>query len=783
MEVASFLLNQGSNPNLQGNNGSTPLDLARTSKLISLLLVKGAIPTYRNIDECFPDQLHKQPTDMAIKMFVVGNPDAGKSTLVKSIEKEAEGIGSRLVNQLTKVKGVDVKTAGIIPHEIITKSLGRVILYDFAGHKKFYAGHDVLLRNSVGTSPSVVMVVIDVTGAESMVRDTIEYWLEFLNQQHYDGNSKPHLLVIGSHCDQISSSDVTLRQGLIQSLLKTRHLEHFVCAEPVMLDCRYAGRSAMTELRKSLSHICQQSRFTERLEFTSHSLLAFLLDKFQNIAAITVATAKRAINEIITPINESISQEVYWTVLKSLDLLSCCKELNKQGSILFISNCAHPERSWIIFDKAVLLSQVNGKLFAPEDFKEHQKIANSTGVVPLSKLVAVFPDLNQEKISQFLCHLEFCQEVTDSSVLCLLQSEDTSSKENERYFFFPSLVQVNTPDDLWQQSSDFDYYTGWILECLKAGQFLTPRFAQVLLLRLAFQFALISSFASTTSLTIQRKCSVWKNGISWANKSGGEAIVEIVDQKKVVVVTRGKKLVKKSKMKSIHLRSLIQHTVLSTKNELCPKVETRESVIHPNDAAKYPANFTQAKCVSIKDVACTIKNGEELVVLDTGETQSLKELLHFEPYANMKEPLLRELYEDPSQHHHEVSDDMNIRIAECAHENIDDYVAILEPSPLKLATCLTMPGDIHTLAHVLHLWREKMWPNGTLCSLHSLLDQHSIFAGRSPLDVAKGKSALYRLYGPLCTSILELISIVTGVLVCAVEIIVHALALAYILFD
>ena len=740
--MALFLLNHGSNPNLRPNDGSAPLDLARTSQLISLLLEKGATPTYRNMDKCFPDHLQKQPTDMAIKMFVVGNPDAGKSTLVKSIEKEAEGSVQRLVSQLTKVKGVDVKTAGIIPHEIITKSLGRVILYDFAGHKEFYAGHDVLLRNSVGTSPSVVMLVINVTGAESEVRDTIEYWLEFLNQQHYDGKSKPHLLVIGSHCDQISSSNVASRQGLIQSLLKARNLEHFMCADPIMLDCRYAGRSAMTELRKSLSQICQQSRSTERLEFSSHGFWVFLLDQFRNVPAITVATAKRAINERVT-------QEVYRAFLQSLDLLSCCKELNKQGSILFMSNRDHPERSWIILDKAILLSQVNGKLFAPEDFKEHKKIANSTGVVPLSKLATVFPDLNQEMISQFLCHLEFCQEVTDSSVLCLLQSEDTTSKENERYFFFPSLVQLDTPNDLWQHSIDFDYYTGWILECLKTGQFLTPRFAQVLLLRLAFHFALISSSVSTTSLTILRKCSVWKNGISWANQSGGETIVEIVDQTKVVVVTRGKKSVKKSKIKSVHLRSLIQQTVLSTKNELCPKVEMKESVIHPKDAAKYPINFSQAKCVSIKDAASTIKNEEELVVLDTGETQSLNELLYFEPYAKMKEQLLRELYEDPTQHHREVSDDMNVRIAECAHENIDDYVAILEPSPLKLATCATMPGDIHKLAHVLHLWREKMGPNGTRCRLHRLLDQHSIFAGRSPLDVAKGKSSYTRLYIPL----------------------------------
>ena len=731
--MAYLLLNHGSNPNIRTCNGSTPLDLTTSSELIRLLLEKGATPTYRNMDKCFPDHLQKQPTDMAIKMFVVGNPDAGKSTLVKSIEKEAEGIGSRLVSQLTKVKGVDVKTAGIIPHEIITKSLGRVILYDFAGHKEFYAGHDVLLRNSVGTSPSVVMLVINVTGAESEVRGTIEYWLEFFNQQHYDGKSKPHLLVIGSHCDQISSSDVASREGLIQSLLSARNLEHFVCADPVMLDCRYAGRSAMTELRKSLSQICKQSRSTEKLDFANHSFLVFLLDKFRKDPAVTLASAEQAFNK-------AVDRDLHWKFMKSHDVLASCEALNKQGSILFMSNRDHPGRSWIILDKAILLSQVNGKLFAPEDFKEHQKIANSTGVVPLSKLAAVFPDLNQEMISQFLCHLEFCQEVTDSSVLGLLQSEDTSSKENERYFFFPSLVQVDTPDDLWQHSSDFDYYTGWILECLKAGQFITPRFVQVLLLRLAFQFALISSLASATSLTILRKCSVWKNGISWANQSGGEAIVEIVDQKKVVVMTRGKSLVKQPKLESVHLRSQVIQTVLSTKNELCPKVEMKESVIHPNDAVKYPINVTRSKCVSIKDVAQTVKEGKELVVLDNRETLCLKELLHFEPYANMNERLLRELDGNPSLHDAEISDQLINLIAKCARSDSDEYIAMIEPLLLQFVTNDAAPGDVNMLALVLRLWRDEKTPNGTRCHLHSLLDEYSIFAGRSPLDVAKGKS-------------------------------------------
>ena len=730
MEMVSFLLSHGSDPNQPiAHDGSTPIDLTRSTDIIRLLLKKGALPTYGNMYKCFPEHLRKEPSDMAIKMFAVGNPGAGKSTLVKSIENEPEGFGSHLLGQLTKVKGVDEKTAGIILHEIISKSLGRVILYDFAGHREYYAGHDVLLQNSVGTSPSVVMVVVDVSD-EGKVRATVEYWLEFLAQQNYNENSKSHLLLIGSHVDKISSSDANSRLKLMQSSLNDHKLDNFVCAEPVLLDCRYAGRATMTKLRESLSQICQESRaIQEKLNFANHSFLVFLLDKFHNHSAITISSVQQVINE-------TVAQEFHWTFLQSLDLLSSCKELNKQGSILFMSNHGdHPEKSWIILDQAVLLSQVHGKLFAPEHFKEHQKIANSTGVVPLSKLAAIFPDLDREMISKFLCHFEFCHEVTDPNVLRFLQSE---AVEGERYFFFPSLVKLETPDDLWQCSNDFDCHTGWILECLKAEQFLRLRFQQVLLLRLAFQFALIPSIVPASSLAIRRKCYVWKNGISWANQSGVEAIVEVVDLKKVVVATRSKKVAELPRVESVHLRSLIVQMVLSTKNEFCRKLEMRESLIHPKDTIDYPIDITQAKCVNIKDVAQTVKEGKEFVLLENNKTLSLKELLHFEPYANMEESLLRELYEDTSQHHQAISDHMIYRIAECAHMNTDNYNAIFKPSQLKLASCTTTPGDVHKLAQILQLWKEKMGPDGTCCRLHCQLDLYSVFAGRNPLKVAQG---------------------------------------------
>ena len=142
--VTTFLLQEAQcNPNYVTHGGPTPLDLTNEPELIRLLLSSGAKPV-----QFFPSHLRERPTDMAIMMFVLGNSGAGKSTFVKSLSTEGN-IFSRIKHQFTKVRDVDEKTAGIIPHDIPSKALGRLTLYNFAGHKEYYAGHDALHHNTI----------------------------------------------------------------------------------------------------------------------------------------------------------------------------------------------------------------------------------------------------------------------------------------------------------------------------------------------------------------------------------------------------------------------------------------------------------------------------------------------------------------------------------------------------------------------------------------------------------------------------------------------------------
>ena len=705
--------------------------MAREPEHLRLLLKFGATPNDSLMNKHFPPQLQEEPADMSIKMFILGNPGAGKSTLVKSIKTEGDGMLVRFKHRLSKVTDVDERTAGIIPYDIQSKALGRVSLYDFAGHREFYAGHDALLQNSMTASPSIVALVIDMRGEEGQIRETLQYWFEFINNHSTKGRSESHLVVIGSHTDGLSSREVKQKSRFLQLITKHHTLDNILIAGQVMLDCRYAESSSMSQLRSILSHSCQTLRSSETMAITHRSFLMFLFDKFRDQPAVKLSMAEREMMRCADS-----KHYLYLNCVISSNLIEVCEILNKRGDVLFMKNNECPKNSWIVFDKGILLSQVNGVIFAPEGFKEHQKsLSTSTGVVPLSKLAPLFPNINSDMITQFLCHLEFCQEIKDVGLVSLLATEGQSSPTaDERYLFFPGLVHLDTPQDVIASSaSNLDYNSGWVLQCSKSEQFFSSRFLQVLLLRLAFLFALAPTDPSTTDhLALHRKCSVWKNGIYWVNRSGSEAIVQIINLRQVVVIVRSKL----EKMELVRLRSAIIKTVIDAKEEFCSKVLVRESLILPEDAAVYPLDPSKVTGVSITEVAATIAEGKKFVVDEKNQTIELEKLIYFEPYAYLGEPLLKKLFSEDVTEGHEIADEFLNDFSKLTHKNIAEYCTVLEQEFDERASHEGVRG----LLQVFQLWKDKIGKEGTQRNFKKKLDRFSVFAGRNPLKLITGNN-------------------------------------------
>ena len=170
-------------------------------------------------------------------------------------------------------------------------------------------------------------------------------------------------------------------------------------------------------------------------------------------------------------------------------------------------------------------------VFAPKGFKQRKELASSTGVVPFSAIARYFPK-HDNMIVNFLSHLEFCHMIADEEVLNLIEGRAAhltiGGVSLEPYFFFPHLVSIECPHNIWRADYKFDYKCGWLLWSSEDHHFFTSPFLQVILLRLAFSFALdILIKKHRDHPAIQRCCSIWKNGISWPNEDGIEVLVEM----------------------------------------------------------------------------------------------------------------------------------------------------------------------------------------------------------------------------------------------------------------
>ena len=713
-------------PKSKNNDGQTPLDLASNADVIRELIRHGANPqdVYKTHGKVLGKHSSKQPLQTPVKLFMVGNPSAGKSTLTKALQSEMTRFVS-LVTRSKPVSGVDEKTAGIVPHEFESKAYGRVTLYDFAGQKEFYGSHAALLQNAIQTSTPIFLLVVDLSESNDDIKSKIFYWLSFLENQCTSVSSKPHFLVIGSHVDVLKSrgEDPKLKASFITSLLTTPRFESLEFTGFVAMDCQYADSAGMRQLHQALKTSCDSLRSQENINFIAHCFLVYLLDKFRDHTAVTIG---QILSEMeggsVSPYSDDIT---YFLPQSTQAVATVCDQLNDRGHLLVLKNTTAFENSCVIINRTALLAEVNGTIFAPEGFKQHIKLASSTGVVPLSKITEHFPKHDRTMLLGFLSHLQFCHEISDVETLDLIgqnHASEATAVQGERYFFFPGLVTLEVPSTVWEPQPQFDYHCGWILQCSQPDQFFGPRFLQVLLLKLAISCGFCKRPSSEVP-SLQCKCFIWKNGIYWGDEFGVETLVEIAEQNRVVVLMRSPEV----KSECFQLRSLLIQKVLAAAREFCSKVNTVESFINPSDTTQYPLKPTsQLSLYNISDVATAVAKGVPAVVNDSGTSVFLDSLLSFEPYADLGEANLRELFSEEKQRL------IIFSIADSIPDkNTEMIKKIFKPSPTQLRERMSGGSIASPVYHVLDMWRDSC--EGTYQCLREKLDQFSVFAGRNPL--------------------------------------------------
>ena len=723
-------------PNQTTSLGKSPLQLIaenpftsindKKQSAVRLLLAYGAKPPYETWNQYLKVDVPQKPAEAYSKLFLMGDPGGGKSTLAKSLETEAEGF-DRFLNRLWKVANVDTKTAGIVTKDIISKSLGRVTVYDLAGHSEFYASHDTALRNALAGSPSsIIVLVADMRGGGKSFEAAILKWCSFAENLYQESaDILPFLIIVGSHEDSTSKTNVVAYRQVISSLQKSYMLTSFRFEGFVPLDCRYSVSSHMEELRAILKKCSQLLKQEELLSFQEHCFLVSLLDMFRDVPAITVKEITVKILETAAGSTSDSAQSFLPTDAGAI--AEICTQMNKRGNILYLLNTDCPENSWIVLQKDVLLQRVNGSTFAPKDFKEHTDVATDTGIVPVSKLSTQFSGIDTNLIVSFMCHLQFCHEVTDTDILRQL-SITGNHPEHEKFLFFPGLVTIKVPVGVWESSAELTYQSAWVLKCRKPSSFFSSRFLHIIIHRLAFLFAMAAD-STSDQLSIHRRCSVWKEGIFWISPKGVDVLVEVNNSNRLNVLIGARK---NCELDAVNLRSKVIATVLQAKKDYCPKIDVGEFFLK-NNSISYPL-MNDVELILISDMAKSIVNCEAYCycISNPSSVIEVAGLLLFEPFSDLGNPIINELFYKGQS---ELTDEFLTQISISLHSKAIIFIKILGLHSFLMDVDLS---DVSTgavspakLFHALQLWRNKEFHSYS--SLCRTLSEYSVFAGRNPL--------------------------------------------------
>ena len=598
LNITQYLISEAHcNPSCKNNNGDTPLHIAcliDKAHIVQYLLSTGKVdPLAKNNDDdtpvdiasrhsydilklfqSFPQCEKDFPVHTYTKLVLTGYSGAGKTTISQLIlllaSKPETGFFSRLSSG--RVTDVESLTAGIIPLHVESKvnEVGNMVIYDFAGQQEYYSSHAAVLERIMRNSAAIFACIVDLSQCMDKIGESIHYWISFIENACSSAQGSSHVIIVGSHADLVKSSlELKVKSWLVESIAESR-VKQLTYGGLASMDCRLSKTKEAHHFRSLLS-TSQQAILSSQpsMSLYCHVLYAFLRTKLEKIGCtLQELTSALTLEEGFSPDFISLTESL--------------TSLSDKGLILFVQNQEHPQSSWVVVEKEALLREVNGTLFAPDNFKQYRQVASNTGIVPIATLEELFPQYSSEMLVGCLESMEFCHPVDPSALQATnLKATLSSPPSGANHLFFPSLVKEHRPGDL--PSLRF----GWCLGCSDPHQFFSNRFLHVLLLRLALTFPLASKDRSLSSSLcgLERQCEVWQNGICWKSRvSGVSTIVEIVDLNRWVIV-----LVSEKTREAAETCSSVIRMILDLQHQLCSAVVTTcECLISPSLLDRYP---------------------------------------------------------------------------------------------------------------------------------------------------------------------------------------------------
>ena len=632
-------------------NGNTPLHLASicgSSKCLHTLLHNYNAPVFlrnssgktavdvakneatRNILKSYIQEQHKsivyeykEVQDLSVKrysgaqkltrVFVVGNVESGKSTLIESLQREGFFSSFNPVSEAT----VPPHTSGIIPSVHYSKTIGRVLYYDFAGDPEYYSSHSAIVSNVLQSKfgTNIFLVVVNLTKDIKAIHSELGYWFSFILYHMRNQSKQCKVLLVGSHVDLItntvtSSKVVSMSQFLLEYVFEISAVT-FEVIDILTLNC------CIPRLSKRVLDILIETIRNEPSYYLSGeaAILLGLLEKdFKDVVTCKLQTLLSHIEDTGIHLPNTASS-LYRHVL----------ELHRVGLVMIIRREGDKLKDCLLLlGISKLTNEVQKILFSDPSTHKHCKNSHgaSMGILPHTYLKKILPEyINMDCLVQ----LQYCQEFSHAEVKFDHSIVPTENPSAPRLLYFPALCTAEENNSIITPES-YTYSIGWFAECQSKFDYFPSRYLHVLLLRLAFSFAhpVAPCAAEGESehvvdvLKSNCRCTMWKYGIHWHMEEGVECIVELVNNSKGLVVITKSRIEKERKCKCTEMLFKIIDLAVQAKEEFCHSI-TLKQYLMPLDSKDTSSFRERDNLFDLRDVSRVLRDGKSVALSITGK--------------------------------------------------------------------------------------------------------------------------------------------------------------------
>ena len=559
---------------IRNNNGKTPFELAtgKAKVILELYIKKNQNKIQIDYNSLLLLAKKKYSGSLSTnRLVVLGNPGAGKSSLVEALKREG------FFESLWRISESSVAphTAGIVPSSHLSKHYGRVWFYDFAGDPEYYSSHAAILENLASSKigDNLIIIVVDMTNDD--VKCTLHYWFSFIQCQRF--RTKFSLFIVGSHSDLLTKNQISEQGQVLQNFYASIQSNSAVkSVASFSLDCCKPGSKEMVEFQKRISTWASLSS-QHTLSDNAKLLLGLFEKDFRHVTACSIQT-----------LLSHIEKSGVCLPREAKHLYLSLSELHDVGALLLLGDHNNDDCQ-VVLKCSKLTNEVHQFLFSKAAIANIRGkcVSSNIGILPDDILREILPPYITK---QCLIYLQYCHEVKyeDIGVFPSLEQQETP---NQSFVFFPafcsldkSSVSLNTPCGL-------TYSIGWLARCTDPFDHFPTRFLHVLLLRLVFSFTLSApslnkaSSASPDHSHFQRRCTMWKTGVHWLMMDGVECMVELVDGSKgVAIITKSKEDMAEN---CVHVFNKIFSCVMEAKVEFCHAIRPDFFLLDSTTEADY----------------------------------------------------------------------------------------------------------------------------------------------------------------------------------------------------